>query len=107
MSKVFANPLVELIEYEELNQELERGNGPLQVSGCMDSQKVHLIQETAPSFPWKLVVTYDDSRAKEIYEDFRCFQNSVYLRILAASDGMFGCIRQRICCFTVRIFMGI
>ncbi len=77
MSKVFANPLVELIEYEELNQELERGNGPLQVSGCMDSQKVHLIQETAPSFPWKLVVTYDDSRAREIYEDFGCFRRDV------------------------------
>lgn len=79
MSRVFANPLVELIEYEELNQELERGNGPLQVSGCMDSQKVHLIQETAPSFPWKLVVTYDDSRAREIYEDFGCFRRDVWM----------------------------
>ena len=79
MSRVFANPLVELIEYEELNQELERGNGPLKVSGCMDSKKVHLILETAPSFPWKLVVTYDDSRAREIYEDFGCFRRDVWM----------------------------
>lgn len=79
MSKVFANPLVELIEYEELNRDLERGKGPVHVSGCMDSQKVHLMEETLSRVPWKLVVTYDDNRAKEIYDDFRCFRPDVWL----------------------------
>lgn len=79
MSNVFANPLTELIEYEELNQGLERGKGPFQLSGCMDSQKVHLMHEAGARLPWKLVVTYDDSRAKEIYEDFRCFREDVWL----------------------------
>ena len=68
MSKVFANPLIELIEYEDLNSDLKKGRGPVQVSGCMDSQKVHLMQETADEVPWKLVVTYDEARAKEIYD---------------------------------------
>lgn len=79
MSNVFANPLTELIEYEELDQGLERGKGPFQLSGCMDSQKVHLMHEAGARLPWKLVVTYDDSRAKEIYEDFRCFREDVWL----------------------------
>ena len=79
MSRLFANPLAELVEFEELNKDLIRGNGPVQVTGCMDSQKVHLMQEAAESLPWKLVVTYDDSRAKEIYEDFRCFRDDVWL----------------------------
>ncbi len=79
MSRVFANPLAELIEYEELNQQLERQRGPVQVSGCMDSQKVHLMQEVLPEAAWKLVVTYDDSRAREIYEDFGCFRQDVWL----------------------------
>ena len=79
MSRVFANPLAELIEYEELNQQLERQKGPVQVSGCMDSQKVHLMQEVLPEAAWKLVVTYDDSRAREIYEDFGCFRQDVWL----------------------------
>lgn len=79
MSRLFANPLAELIEFEEMNRNLERGLGPLQVSGCMDSQKVHLMQEAAAGLPWRLVVTYDDSRAKEIYEDFRCFRDDVWL----------------------------
>ncbi len=79
MSKVFANPLTELIEYEDMCRDLARGKGPLQLCGCMDSQKVHLMQETAPEKPWKLAVTYDESRAKEIYDDFRCFRQDVWL----------------------------
>lgn len=79
MNRAFANPLAELIEYEELNQDLRRGKGPVQVSGCLDSQKVHLMQETAAEIPWKLVVTYDDNRAREIYDDFCCFRQDVWL----------------------------
>lgn len=79
MSRLFVNPLSELIEYEELSRDLECGCGPIQVSGCMDSQKVHLMEETGEGLSWKLVVTYDDSRAKEIYEDFRCFRDDVWL----------------------------
>ncbi|MCI6887223.1 MAG: transcription-repair coupling factor [Lachnospiraceae bacterium] len=79
MSRVFANPLTELVEYEELNQSLEKRRGPVQVSGCLDSQKVHLMQEIRNEIPWKLVVTYDDSRAKEIYDDFGCFRPDVWL----------------------------
>ncbi len=79
MSRIFSNPLAELIEFEEMNQELEAGRGPVQVSGCMDSQKVHLIQEVVQNISWKLVVTYDDSRAREIYEDFGCFRQDVWL----------------------------
>jgi len=79
MNRLFANPLAELIEFEELNQDLRRKKGPVQVSGCLDSQKVHLMQETAAEIPWKLVVTYDDNRAREIYDDFCCFRQDVWL----------------------------
>ena len=66
MSKAFMNPLMELAEFEELNRDLNRGKGPVQVSGCVDSQKVHLMQEAGETLPWKLVVTYNDTRAKEM-----------------------------------------
>ncbi|MCC8061193.1 MAG: transcription-repair coupling factor [Clostridiales bacterium] len=79
MSGAFVNPLTELIEYEDLNRDLQRGLGPVQLSGCMDSQKVHLIHEVAAKTPWKLVVTYDENRAKEIYEDFGCFRADAWL----------------------------
>ena len=79
MSRGFANPLTELAEFEELQQSLKKKQGPVQVSGCLDSQKVHLMQETMADRPWKLVVTYDDARAKEIYDDFGCFRDNVWL----------------------------
>lgn len=79
MSRGFANPLTELAEFEELQQSLKKKKGPVQVSGCLDSQKVHLMQETMADRPWKLVVTYDDARAKEIYDDFGCFRDNVWL----------------------------
>lgn len=79
MGDVFANPLEELIEFQDMNQDLSRGQGPVLVSGCMDSQKVHLIYETAKRLKWKLIVTHDESRAREIYEDYRCFSPSVFL----------------------------
>ena len=37
------NPLLELKEYEDLVQAIRREKGPVQASGTLDSQKVHLI----------------------------------------------------------------
>ena len=79
MSDVFANPLWELKEFEDLDGDLKAGKGPVQVSGCMDSQKVHLMYEAAKETPWKLVVTGDGTKAQEIYDDFRYFEPNTWL----------------------------
>ena len=81
------NPLLELQEYESLREAVKKGQGPVQVAGTLDSQKVHLMYELGQEmggdgqgpFKWRLAVTYDDSRAKEIYEDFRNFTDKVWL----------------------------
>lgn len=75
------NPLLELQEYENLSEGLKKGKGPLQVTGTLDSQKVHLMYQLGEQvcLPWKLVITYDDSRAKEIYDDFCSFTDKVWL----------------------------
>lgn len=91
MAEVFANPLVDLAEYTDMKQDLDQGKGPVQISGVTDSQKVHVMHELSKDNPWRLVVTYDDTRAKEIFDDFS------YLSRIP------GCIRQGIFCFTARI----
>ena len=75
------NPLLELQEYENLLEALKKAKGPLQAAGTLESQKVHLMHELGEDggFPWKLVVTYDEQRAKEIYDDFRSFTRQVWL----------------------------
>ncbi len=79
MSKMFSEPLKELAEFDELDTDLNRGKGPIQVSGCIDSQKVHLMYAAGEDLDWKLIVTFDDSHAREIYEDFLCFTDQVWL----------------------------
>ena len=39
------NPLAELQEYEHLLEALKKGQGPIQATGTLDSQKVHLMYE--------------------------------------------------------------
>lgn len=73
MAEVFANPLVDLAEYTDMKQDLDQGKGPVQISGVTDSQKVHVMHELSKDNPWRLVVTYDDTRAKEIFDDFSYF----------------------------------
>lgn len=73
MSDLFEKPLRELKDFEDLSGDLLKRAGPVMASGCMDSQKVHLMYESAKQEGLRLVVTYDDTRAREIYEDLRFF----------------------------------
>ena len=79
MGEVFANPLTELAEYIDMKQALDKGKGPIQASGVTDSQKVHVMHELSSGRAWKLVITYDDTRARELYEDFTYFEKNSWL----------------------------
>ncbi len=79
MAGSFRNPLPELKEYEDTKEDLCRGRGPVSVSGGTDSQKVHQMAELGREFPFKLVVTYSDARARDIYDDYRTFDADVFL----------------------------
>lgn len=79
MAEVFANPLAELAEYTDMKQDMDKGKGPIQVSGVTDSQKIHVMHELSKDNPWRLVVTYDDTRAKEIFDDFSYFEPNTWL----------------------------
>ena len=79
MAGSFQNPLPELKEYEDAKEDLCKGRGPVSVSGGTDSQKVHQMAEMGREFPFKLVVTYSDARARDIYDDYRTFDSDVFL----------------------------
>ncbi|MBE5981277.1 MAG: transcription-repair coupling factor [Paenibacillaceae bacterium] len=79
MNDLFEKPLRELKDFEGLCSDLKKKAGPVMASGCMDSQKVHLMYEAAKQAGLKLVITYDDTRAREIYEDLRFFDSDTWL----------------------------
>ena len=46
------------------------------VTGCIDTQKIHMAEAVGEQFPFKVIVTYDESKAREMCEDVRFFQTS-------------------------------
>ena len=79
MGEIFANPLVELAEYTDMKRDLMQGNGPIHICGVTDSQKVHVMYELSAEKSWKLVVTHDETRAKELFDDFSYFCKNTWL----------------------------
>lgn len=77
--KTFTNPLYELHEFNEILYNLKQKNTPIQITGCIDSQKSHLMNGLSKDYRWKLIITHDDLKAKEIYEDYQLFDKNVYL----------------------------
>lgn len=77
--KTFIAPLKELKEFNDIRDNILRKTLPVQVTGCIDSQKCHLIHGLSEGFKFKVIVTYNDMKAKEIYEDYRLYDKEVYL----------------------------
>ena len=76
--KAFLQPLQDLAEFEEIWKCCGSNRGVLPVSGCMESQKVHLMYGLSGLFPFHLVIAEDEKSAKEIYEDYRFYDKNVY-----------------------------
>ena len=77
---IFANPLRDLEWYQELEKRAAAGKGPLHVTGLSDTAKAHFLTSLCEKGrPWKLVVTYDEARARELLDDCRCFTERVWL----------------------------
>ena len=79
MGEIFANPLIDLAEYTDMKRDMDGGRGPVHICGVTDSQKVHVMHELSTSKAWKLVVTHDDTRARELFDDFSYFCNNTWL----------------------------
>ena len=77
--KTFTAPLAELKEFNDIRENITLKTLPVQVTGCIDSQKCHLIHGLGEDFKFKVIVTYNDLKAKEIYEDYRLYDKDVYV----------------------------
>lgn len=75
--KAIMRPLQNLAEYEEIWKRAGNHRGILQISGCIESQKVHMMYGLSGLFPCRLILAEDERRAKEIYEDYRFYDKNV------------------------------
>ena len=74
-------PLKELAEYEAIRGEIrkQQAGSIIGLSGCVDSQKLHMIYGLGDGIRCKVIVTYSDLKAKEIYEEYKFYDRNVTL----------------------------
>lgn len=77
--RAFTAPLLELEEFEQIRARLKKNRGVMQVSGCIEAQKSHFMYCAGQEYGKKLILTYSDLRAKEIYENYCFFDKKVLL----------------------------
>ncbi|MBP5305313.1 MAG: hypothetical protein J6Z02_05640 [Lachnospiraceae bacterium] len=80
-------PLLDLTEYETAKECLLAKDTPVLLSGCIDSQKAHIMAGLGSDYKNRVILTYNELKAKEIYEDLRLYLKDVYL--YPAKDVMF------------------
>ncbi|MCR5590794.1 MAG: transcription-repair coupling factor [Lachnospiraceae bacterium] len=76
--KAFDSPFSSLAEYETLKSLLKRG-GICAADGCVDPQKLHMVYGMSDDFDFKIIVTFSETKAREMYEDYRFFDPDVCL----------------------------
>ncbi len=72
-------PLEGIHDYLESKESIRKKQGPVSISGTIDTQKVHIMAGLGQSYAYTLVITSDAGRAREIYEDFLFFRQDVFL----------------------------
>lgn len=76
--EAFLQPFKKLAEFETIEKAAAKNRGILQISGCMESQKAHLMYGLSGLFPCRLILAEDERRAKEIYEDYRFYDKNIF-----------------------------
>lgn len=77
--KSLTAPLKQLEALSKAREKLNKETGVQLLCGCIDSQKTHLAYAVGESFQKRLIITYSESKAKEIFEEYKIFGKNVYL----------------------------
>ena len=70
-------PLREINSYREALECIGRNRLPIHISGCIDTQKCHFIYGLSQNTAWKVIITQNEIRAREIAEDYHMFDRNV------------------------------
>ena len=77
--QAFIAPLRELAEFEEVFKKRTKQTGIIQLTGCVNSQKTHMMHALSDGFDFKIIATSSELKAKQIYEEYRFLDQHVYL----------------------------
>ncbi len=77
--KFLSAPMQEMATFDEVKKLLVKEEVNIGFSGLSDSSKLHMMYALSEGFRSKLIVTYNDIRAREIYEEYRFYDRMVSL----------------------------
>ena len=72
-------PLREIADFDQVQEKLQKGKGPVALTGCVQSQKLHMIRGLGDGFQVKVIATYSDLNAKELFEEYKFYDKNVTL----------------------------
>lgn len=77
--KTFFEPVQRIAGMDNINRLYEKPGNAVMVSGCIDTQKAHLIEAFGEKYRFRVIITSDETKARQIREDCSFFdKNSVY-----------------------------
>ena len=56
-------------DYEKIREFLKKEKGIIQISGCVDAGKAHMVYGVGNGFGKKIIATFSEQKARELYED--------------------------------------
>ena len=77
--QAFLAPLTELADYQEILRNRRRGEGFIQVAGCVNSQKTHLMYAIGDGCEYRVIAFSSEEKAKKAYEEYRFLTEDVYV----------------------------
>ncbi len=86
--KAFFEPLKNMAGYETIKHATEQLGHSLMISGCTDTQKVHLIEGIGKSYKFRVIITYDEAKARQMCEDAGFFNRDANI-LYDAKDFIF------------------
>lgn len=63
----------------QIREAMEKKQFPIHVTGCVESQNCQMVDTLGKNHKFKLIITYNEIRARELYEDYSFFDRNVYL----------------------------
>ena len=71
------SPLREWADYSQVKDGLKKSKR-IALTGCIDSQKIHMLEGLCGDYRCKVIATYSDQRVREIVEDLKLYERAVY-----------------------------
>ena len=72
-------PLTELADYQEIVRDRRKEKGFTQITGCVNSQKTHLMYALGDGCEYRAIVFSSEEKAKRAYEEYRFLTENVCL----------------------------